>query len=219
MSLIGLLALQGDFGEHGRALERAGASTLEVRTVEDLNRCDGLVIPGGESTTILKLLHMENLWEALRDFGRRKPIYGTCAGTILLAQGVSHPEQISLGLMDIDVQRNAYGRQRQSRIARLETDGGEMEAVFIRAPIIRRTGKEVRILAEYQGDPVWVAQGLHMATTFHPELTCNPRVHQYFLDQVRNPDRALLDPPVGIRQVVARSVIEWFKHRNADTQE
>jgi 5'-phosphate synthase pdxT subunit len=185
MSLIGLLALQGDFAEHGRALTRAGASTLEVRTSEDLARCDGLVIPGGESTTIVKLLHMENLWDALHDFGLRRPIYGTCAGTILLARGVSNPAQISLDLLDIDVERNAYGRQIDSRITRLNTGSGTVEAVFIRAPIIRRVGEDIRVVAEYQGDPVWVEQGLHMATTFHPELTADSRVHKHFLDRVQ----------------------------------
>jgi 5'-phosphate synthase pdxT subunit len=214
MSLIGLLALQGDFAEHGRALERAGARTLEVRTASELERCDGLVIPGGESTTILKLLHEENLWDALAEFGRRKPIYGTCAGAILLAQAVSHPDQAGLGLLNIDVERNAYGRQVDSRIAHLHTSDGEMEAVFIRAPIIRRTGENVRVLAAYEGDPVWVEQGLHMATTFHPELTGDPRVHRHFVERVKKARGLKSSLSAQACSTVADSVIEWIKHRN-----
>ncbi len=185
MSLIGLLALQGDFAAHGFALEAAGARTREVRTAAELAQCDGLVIPGGESTTMLKLLEMEGLWGPVGDFGKRRPIYGTCAGTILLARGVSHPKQISLDLLDLDVERNAYGRQVDSRIVKLGTEAGEVEAVFIRAPIIRRAGPGVRVLAEYQGDPVWVEEGLHMATTFHPELTGDARVHRHFVERVK----------------------------------
>src|SRR5262249_56878734 len=121
--------------KHRRALERAGARALEVRTREELGACDGLIIPGGESTTILKLLDLEGLTDAVREFGSKKPIYGTCAGAILLARGVTRPAQASLDLMDIDVERNAYGRQIDSRIAQVPVEGGEMEAVFIRAPI------------------------------------------------------------------------------------
>ena len=139
---IGILALQGDFEAHRKALERAGARAVEVRTAAELERVDGLVIPGGESTTMLKLLRDENLLEPLRQFGARRPIFGTCAGAILLAAHVTHPEQESLGLMDIDVERNAYGRQLDSRVALLlDAEGGPLEAVFIRAPIIRRVGR------------------------------------------------------------------------------
>jgi pyridoxal 5'-phosphate synthase pdxT subunit len=184
MVTIGVLALQGDFAAHCEAIRNSGAYPLEVRTEDDLSLCDGMIIPGGESTTMLTLLHVENLLEPLAEFGKRKPIYGTCAGTILIARAVSHPTQTSLGLMDIDVERNAYGRQIDSRIARLQTTKGEMEAVFIRAPIIRRTGQAVRVLAEYQGDAVWVEHGLHMATTFHPELTGDSLVHRYFAEKV-----------------------------------
>ena len=181
---IGVLALQGDFEAHQKALERAGARAVAVRTAAELERVAGLVIPGGESTTMLKLLRSENLMEPLREFGERRPIFGTCAGAILLASRVTHPEQESLGLVDMDVDRNAYGRQVESRVVRLEAEGGPLEAVFIRAPIIRRVGANVRVLMQYNGDPVLVEQGLHLAATFHPELTEDDRVHRLFLERV-----------------------------------
>jgi 5'-phosphate synthase pdxT subunit len=183
---IGILALQGDFEAHGRALARAGAEPVEVRSAEDLQKVGGLVIPGGESTTMWKLLEEENLLEPLREFGGRRPIFGTCAGAILLATDVSNPPQPSLGLMDIGVERNAYGRQLESRIATLQPEGleGDLEAVFIRAPIIRRVGGDVKVLATYQGHPVLVEQGRHLVATFHPELTNDARVHLMFLSKV-----------------------------------
>jgi len=185
MKTVGVLALQGDFEAHRKAVERAGARAIEVRTAADLSQCDGLILPGGESTTILKLLEDEKLLEPLRNFCQEKPIYGTCAGAILLAREVTHPVQPSLSLMDIVVERNAYGRQIDSRIARVPVNGqDELEAVFIRAPIIRRVGGEVRVLARYHGDPVWVEQGRHMVTTFHPELTDDPRIHRHFVDKL-----------------------------------
>ena len=183
---VGVLALQGDFEAHERALERAGADAVEVRTAGDLEKIDGLVIPGGESSTMLKLLEEEQLLAPIADFGREHPIFGTCAGAILLASEVSHPAQASLGLMDISVERNAYGRQLDSRIAHLNPDGieGDLEAVFIRAPIIRRVGDGAKVLATYQGDPVLVEQGRHLVATFHPELTSDPRVHRMFLEKI-----------------------------------
>ncbi|HEV2689834.1 MAG TPA: pyridoxal 5'-phosphate synthase glutaminase subunit PdxT [Bryobacteraceae bacterium] len=183
---IGILALQGDFEAHARALERAGAEPIEVRSAADLEKIDGLVIPGGESSTMLKLLEMEGLLEPLREFGRERSIFGTCAGAILLANEVTNPAQPSLGLMDIGVERNAYGRQLDSRIARLAPEGleGDLEAVFIRAPIIRRVGEKAKVLARYQGDPVLVEQGRHLVATFHPELTADSRIHRLFLDKV-----------------------------------
>jgi pyridoxal 5'-phosphate synthase pdxT subunit len=189
MKRVGVLALQGDFEAHGKALERAGAEPVEVRTAAQLAALDGLVIPGGESTTMLKLLRLENMLEPLAEFGRRKPIFGTCAGAILVAKEVSNPAQESLGLMDIAVERNGYGRQVDSRVTQIDpsadfaarTQPGELEAVFIRAPIIRRTGPDAKVLAEYQGHPVLVEQGRHLVATFHPELTADPRVHRLFL--------------------------------------
>jgi 5'-phosphate synthase pdxT subunit len=183
--LIGILALQGDFEAHKQALERAGADVVEVRTRQDLGKVDGLVIPGGESTTMLKLMKEENLFEPLRDFGMVKPVFGTCAGTILLATDVLHPTQEALGLMDLTVERNAYGRQIDSRIAKLDLDSKPFEAVFIRAPIIRRTGSAVEVLLKYMDAPVLVEQGRHMAATFHPELTRDARIHERFVEKVR----------------------------------
>lgn len=188
---VGVLALQGDFEAHARALARAGAEPSEVRTAAELEAVEGLVIPGGESTTMLKLLREENLFEALVAFGARKPIFGTCAGAILLASEVAHPAQESLSLMDIGVERNAYGRQVDSRIGRLHPEqdsrfqNADVEAVFIRAPIIRRVGRGAAVLASYRGDPVLVEQGRHLVATFHPELTRDARIHQLFLSKVR----------------------------------
>jgi 5'-phosphate synthase pdxT subunit len=183
---VGVLALQGDFQAHERALTRAGAEVVEVRTASDLEGVDGLVIPGGESSTMIKLLEEEKLLDPLRAFGRERPIFGTCAGAILLSTGITNSQQASLGLMDMEVERNAYGRQLDSRIAHLKPEGmeGELEAVFIRAPIIRSVGQDAKILASYQGDPVLVEQGRHLAATFHPELTDDSRVHLMFLRKI-----------------------------------
>lgn len=189
---VGVLALQGDFEAHSKALERAGAEPVLVRTAEDLKNVDGLVIPGGESTTMLKLLDFMNLKEPLREFARRKPVFGTCAGAILLAQEVRNPAQESLGVVDLSVERNGYGRQIDSRVATLHpapefrqrAGEGDVEAVFIRAPIIRRAGPAVKVLAEYEGDPVLVEQGRHLVATFHPELTQDSRVHKLFLSKL-----------------------------------
>jgi len=192
---VGVLALQGDFAAHGAAIERAcaGAEPIFIREPEQFRDIDGLIIPGGESTTMLKLLrYEEGLMQALAEFGRHKPIFGTCAGAILMANEVSRPEQESLGLMDIGVERNAYGRQIDSRVAEIDpepefqqrTAPGKLEAVFIRAPIIRRVSGSAKVLATYQGDPVLVEQGPHMVATFHPELTVDSRVHGLFLEKL-----------------------------------
>ena len=184
MKTVGVLALQGDFEAHRKALQRVGARAVEVRQAAELERCDGLILPGGESSTMLKLLEMEDLTEPLRRFAEHKPVFGTCAGAILLAKEVFHPAQTCLALMDIAVERNAYGRQVDSRVTSIQTESGELEAVFIRAPIIRCAGSEVRVLATYQDTPVWVEEGRHMVTTFHPELTGDPRVHRRFLEKL-----------------------------------
>jgi 5'-phosphate synthase pdxT subunit len=183
---VGVLALQGDFEAHARALARAGADAVEVRSASQLQDIDALIIPGGESSTMLKLLDIEGLFEPLRKFGETHPVFGTCAGAILLASEVTNPAQASLGLMDIGVERNAYGRQLDSRIAHLAPEGldGDLEAVFIRAPIIRRVGENAKVLARYDGDPVLVEQGRHLVATFHPELTGDARIHKMFLDKV-----------------------------------
>jgi len=187
---VGVLALQGDFEAHQKALERAGAAAVSVRAAADLDSLDGLVIPGGESTTMLRIMKDEDLLEPLAAFGRERPVFGTCAGAILLATDVSNPAQESLGLMDIGIVRNAYGRQLDSRVVRLMPAGeflqrmgpGEVETVFIRAPIIRRTGPATRVHLRYNGDPVLVAQGRHLVATFHPELTADRRIHRLFVE-------------------------------------
>jgi 5'-phosphate synthase pdxT subunit len=183
MKKVGVLSLQGDFAAHGRSLERAGAEPVFVRDAGQLRSIDGLIIPGGESTTMLKLMRFEGWLDKLAEFGREKPIFGS---------EVSNPPQESLALMDIGVERNAYGRQVDSRVASLDpapefarrTAPGKLEAVFIRAPIIRRAADGVTVLARYAGDPVLVEQGRHLAATFHPELTGDCRVHQLFLEKL-----------------------------------
>jgi 5'-phosphate synthase pdxT subunit len=192
MKKVGVLSLQGDFAAHGAALERAGAEPVYVRERAQLGQIDGLIIPGGESTTMLKLLRYEGLFDDLAEFGLRKPMFGTCAGAILMAREVSHPSQESLGLMDIAVERNAYGRQIDSRVVEIDIDEnfqqrtapGKLEAVFIRAPIIRRINGSVKVLARYAGDPILIEQGPHLVATFHPELTSDPRVHALFLEKL-----------------------------------
>lgn len=189
MPTVGVLALQGDYEAHAGALRRAGASAVEVRTAAGFEAIDGLVIPGGESTSMLKLMDYYGLFEPLRDFGTRKPIFGTCAGAILLAAEVLNPAQASLDLLDMTVERNAYGRQLDSRVVRLadhSLGGGDLEAVFIRAPIIRRVGQGGAVLASYLGDPVLVDFGRHLVATFHPELSVDPRVHARFVSRLGN---------------------------------
>ncbi len=184
---IGVLAIQGGFAAHARALEEAGAEAVEVRKAEHLESLDGLILPGGESTTFLKFLERDSLIDSLQQFLAEKPVFGTCAGCILLAGQVSHPPQQSLQAMDITVERNAYGRQIDSAIRSGETQlpGGPLEMVYIRAPRIARVGPEVEVLAERDGFPVLVRQGKLLAATFHPELSEDRRVHQYFVDMVR----------------------------------
>lgn len=190
MPVAGVLALQGDYEAHAAALRRAGAEPREVRLASDLDGLDGLVIPGGESTSMLRLIEYYSLMEPLRQFGLRKPIFGTCAGAILLATEVLNPPQPSLALADMTIERNAYGRQLDSRVVRLadhRLGDGELEAVFIRAPIIRRVGSGARVLATYLGDPVLVDFGRHMAATFHPELTSDLRIHRRFVERLAAP--------------------------------
>ena len=187
---IGVLALQGDFSLHARALARCGAAAVEVRKPEQLVGLDGLIIPGGESTTLLKLMDAWGFVPALEKFhGDGKPIFGTCAGLILLARGVEGPRQFSLGLIDVDVERNAYGRQRESfeahGTAMLRGRDTPVEMVFIRAPRIRRTGAGVETLARHGGEAVMAREGTVLVATFHPELTDDSTVHAYFCEMVR----------------------------------
>ena len=182
---IGVLALQGDFDAHRKRLEELGANVVLVRKPEQLDEIDGLVIPGGESSTFLKLLG-EKGFEKLKEFVRVKPTFGTCAGAILLAKEVENPKQKGLGVLDIRIRRNAYGRQVDSSIREGKLQGAPIEMVFIRAPKIERVGLGVEILATEGKDPVAVRQGKVMAATFHPELSLDPRVHRVFLDLVEN---------------------------------
>lgn len=169
---IGVLALQGDFAAHIAAMPGA----VEVRTAREIEPLDALVIPGGESTTLLLLLEGSGIEEAARKLvARGGAIFGTCAGAILLAKRVTHPDQPSWGLLDIDVERNAFGRQVDSFEATLEPD---YRGIFIRAPRIRRAGPGVEVLARWNGEPVLVRQGRVFAATFHPELTDDRRIHQ-----------------------------------------
>ena len=187
MSRIGVLALQGDFFAHVSALHRVGAQAREIRRCSELRELDGLVIPGGESTTLLNLMADEPWFEALREFhDRGGSLFGTCAGAILLARSVTGPEQPSLGLLDAKVERNAWGRQRESFEASLDAPavGGSLDAVFIRAPRFRDLGREVEVLGRLHGEPVLVRQCRVLAGTFHPELTGDGRLHRYFVDIV-----------------------------------
>ncbi|MFY9556895.1 MAG: pyridoxal 5'-phosphate synthase glutaminase subunit PdxT [Blastocatellia bacterium] len=186
---IGVLAIQGDFAAHCFALRRIGADAIEVRAVPDLDGIDGLIIPGGESTTMLKLIEEEGFDQSIaRLAGAGKPILGTCAGTILLAREVYNPTQPSLGLIDITVERNAYGRQVDSFIANAETtlDGGTLEGVFIRAPRIKRVGPHVEVLASLKDEPVLVRDNNILVATFHPELTEDRRVHRLLLGMAQD---------------------------------
>jgi pyridoxal 5'-phosphate synthase pdxT subunit len=181
---IGILAVQGDFEAHEAMLERLGAETAEVRTAADLEGCAGLILPGGESTTQLKFLQEEGLADKIVEFAKHGgAIFGTCAGAILLANEVEHPKQESLNLMDMTVVRNAYGRQIASDVVSGPTTLKKepLEMVFIRGPIIERAGPSVRVLAEYAGKPALVQRDNILAATFHPELTDDTTVHEYFL--------------------------------------
>ena len=185
---IGVLAIQGDYDAHAQALREAGGEPVLVRKPEELADIDGLIIPGGESTTFLKFLERDGFLGALREFVESKPTFGTCAGCILLAKEVTHPPQTGLGVLNATVERNAYGRQIDSSIETAETQlaGGPLEMVYIRAPRIAKTGEGVEVLAERDGFPVLVEQGHVMAATFHPELSTDRRVHRRFVDLVRD---------------------------------
>jgi pyridoxal 5'-phosphate synthase pdxT subunit len=174
---IGVLAVQGNFREHAATLRRLGAEVVEVRKPEQLERLDGLVVPGGESTTFMRLMRLYSLDEAVRDFAG--PILGTCAGMIVL-------DRNHLGLVDIEVDRNAYGRQVASFEADLRLAGDErpLRGVFIRAPRLRESGPDVEVLAQYRGEPVLLRQGRFLVAAFHPELTQDTRVHELFLAAV-----------------------------------
>ncbi len=187
---VGILAIQGDFALHAKMLERIGAPWKWIKHAVELGEVGGLIMPGGESTTMLKFFTEEGFGAAIEDFAAQgKPIFGTCAGTILLAKEVVNPAQERLGLVDITVERNAYGRQIDSAVRQGECPelaDHPVEMVFIRAPIIRRVGEGVRVLGRAEGLPVLVEQGNVLVATFHPELTNDETVHRYFLKKLDN---------------------------------
>ncbi len=191
LPIVGVLALQGDYEAHAQALAEAEAMPRLVRTAAELASVQGLVIPGGESTTFLKFLEREGLLDPLRAYVRKQPTFGTCAGCILLAKHVVQPQQASLGVLDATVERNAYGRQVDSSIEMGETSlpGGPLEMVYIRAPRIQKTGSSVKVMALRDGFPVLVRQKQILAATFHPELSADRRVHRYFVQMVEETAR------------------------------
>ena len=186
---IGILAIQGDYQAHAKMLERIGVDCAFVRTPQDLQGLDGIILPGGESTTHLKVMTEEGLFDALKQFAANDgAFFGTCAGTILLAKEVHGPAQDSLALLDASVLRNGYGRQLASDVhmGKTKLHPEPLEMVFIRAPIIEKIGAGVEVLAEDAGHPVLVRQGRILASTFHPELTDDTTVHEYFARLARN---------------------------------
>lgn len=194
MLTIGVLALQGDFAEHEAILKRLGATTRQVRMPADLEGLDGLIVPGGESTTITRLMNMYGLYEPLRAFAGSHPVWGTCAGAIVMAKDATDLDRDPLCIMDIEVVRNAFGRQVDSFEVDLpfdEIDGEPLHAIFIRAPLIRSVGEGVKAVATLaDGEIVAARQGHLLATSFHPELTDDTRVHAYFLRMVEEDKRA-----------------------------
>jgi 5'-phosphate synthase pdxT subunit len=185
---IGILAVQGDFEAHAARLRELGADAIEVRTVADLDGCDGLVLPGGESTTQLQFLQEEGLFGVIREFSKKHAIFGTCAGAILLATEVKNPVQDSLKLLDMTILRNGYGRQLASDVffGTSTLTKVPLEMVFIRGPIIEKVGKGITVLAKHDDKPVLVQNGHILAATFHPELSADPTVHQHFLKLTAN---------------------------------
>jgi 5'-phosphate synthase pdxT subunit len=186
--IIGVLALQGDFALHQKVFRKLAIESVQVRTPQELSKCDGLVIPGGESTTLEKLIIKNNFEPSLKDFASKKVIFGTCAGLILLADKVTNQHILPLQLLNVTVERNAYGRQRESFIDFIELnsnlDNKKFEGVFIRAPKITRIGEKVKILAAYKNSPVFVESNRILGATFHPELTNNTIIHKYFVDKI-----------------------------------
>jgi len=187
--VIGILAVQGDFGMHARMLDQIGAPWKLIKHVEDFAGANALILPGGETTTMLKFLTERKLDDSIKAFANEnKPVFGTCAGAILMAKEVLNPEQERLGLIDISIERNAYGRQVDSSVQKGECPGisdHPVEMVFIRAPIIRRVGGGVKVMGRVGGLPVLVEQGNLLAATFHPELTEDQTIHRYFLSKLK----------------------------------
>lgn len=189
MAIIGVLALQGAFAKHISMLESIGVHAVDVRKPEELAACQGLIIPGGESTTIMRQIDFINFADALKEFSKKKPIFGTCAGLILMSQEIIADQMVPFGIIDVAVERNAFGRQYESFSVNLTANLSASKpdlipAVFIRAPRIRHCGPGVEILSSFSGEPVLVKQGHHLGATFHPELSHSPLIHQYFVTLV-----------------------------------
>ena len=188
--VVGVLALQGAFAKHVEMLKGMGVEPIEVRKPEQLEKCDALIIPGGESTTMVRQIHFINLVHALREFAEKKPVFGTCAGLILMSKEVVSGGIKPFGLLDVCVERNAFGRQTESFgiEIQLEFDPSKPQpfhAVFIRAPRIRECSPNVKVLASYDKEPILVQQGMHLGVTFHPELTGDTAIHDYFIEMVK----------------------------------
>lgn len=187
---IGVLALQGAFSKHCEKLKALGMEAIEVRKPSDLKKCDGLIIPGGESTAILKHMVFIDFPEIICAFAKEKPIFGTCAGLILMSHEVLGYPMNPMSILDIAVERNAYGRQAESFITPIDLtlEKGKAKpfpAIFIRAPRIRSWGKDVQVMASYDNEPVLIKQGMHLGSTFHPELTNDLSIHRYFLEMIK----------------------------------
>lgn len=191
MMTIGVLALQGDFAKHIEMLNQLGVRTVEVRKPEDLDQCDGLIIPGGESSVIMRQMNFIKLNEKLAEFGSKKPIFGTCAGLILMSSEIISSPIKPFGFLDVKVERNAFGRQFESFKANVQVhlnakkQAISFPAYFIRAPRIKSCEPAVEVLAEYKGEPILIKQGHHLGATFHPELTTDTSIHRYFLSLVQ----------------------------------
>jgi len=187
---FGVLALQGDFAKHAEVLRSLGVEVQEVRKPEDLNCCDGLIIPGGESTVMLRQIEFIQMRQPLLSFARQKPVFGTCAGLILMSQSIQSSSLQPLRLLDVEVERNAFGRQVESfqtfiSLEFTKDHSKRFPAFFIRAPRIRQCGQEVQVLARLEDEPILVRQGNFLGASFHPELTPDPVVHAYFIEMVR----------------------------------
>lgn len=184
VKVVGVLALQGAFSKHAAAIQKLGGEPFEVRKARDLYECDALIIPGGESTVIFRQLDFIELRKPIEEFGQTKPIFGTCAGLILMSKKILNDPLLPFGMLDIEVERNAFGRQAESfktEVGLLSKPSKNIPAIFIRAPRIRSIGEGVKVLAMYEDEPVLVRQGLHWGATFHPELTDDLSVHKAFL--------------------------------------
>jgi pyridoxal 5'-phosphate synthase pdxT subunit len=192
---IGVLALQGAFAKHIEMLTKLGIHAIEVRRVQELEQCDALIIPGGESTTIMRHIDYNGMRDALNEFFEKKPAFGTCAGLILMSQKILSHEMKPFKLIEISVERNAFGSQAESFRSEIEmrlTTGKPQtfSALFIRAPRIRDVSPNVQVLAEYENEPILVRQGYHLAATFHPELTDDPAIHTFFVNLVKESKRS-----------------------------